>query len=443
MLIKKRCKQLILFGILLLFLPLCLLSPIQLYCGTWETKSPMIPEATVWSATCELEGRIYIISGWNNTSSPAPLNVMQVYDAITDSWIENIELPAGSNGASACAVDRKIYMIGGRTGTICGVDRENVFEFDPVNKKWTEKAPLPEAKSFSCAVAVDGKIYSIGGRCLNRDNIKFFRKVPIYDPVTNTWTEAEGEMPEHRDSFAAAVVNDKIYVIGGECSYDGRGRKSVFEYDPRLNEWKKKQDMPTARLYMTAATVNGNIYVMGGLEKYHPPTQVGLTETSLTVNEVYDPATDTWSTESHLPTPRAGHCCEVFKDKIYLFGGVEKIDPQEPVFPIPAIVEEYTPLGTSVENISLNKPVRISLHQNYPNPFNPTTMIMFSIPEPHFSTIRVYDSSGREIEVLVSQFFDRGTYSIRFDAGNLASGTYFYRLRSGTLVETQKMLLVR
>jgi hypothetical protein len=83
------------------------------------------------------------------------------------------------------------------------------------------------------------------------------------------------------------------------------------------------------------------------------------------------------------------------------------------------------------------------LNQNYPNPFNPETKIGFAIPKSDYVDLRVYDILGREVKVLLSQQLNTGEYEIEFDAHNLASGMYYYRLQSGDNVSVKKMTLVK
>ncbi len=83
------------------------------------------------------------------------------------------------------------------------------------------------------------------------------------------------------------------------------------------------------------------------------------------------------------------------------------------------------------------------LNQNYPNPFNPSTKISWQSPVSSWQTIKVYDILGNEIATLVDEFRNAGKYEITFNASNLASGVYFYRLKAGNYIETRKMLLLR
>lgn len=95
-------------------------------------------------------------------------------------------------------------------------------------------------------------------------------------------------------------------------------------------------------------------------------------------------------------------------------------------------------------------PKEFSLEQNYPNPFNPSTTIKFSLPDVGTthelstqSTIIVYDILGREIKTLLNKSMQPGEYEIEFDASDLPSGIYLYRLTSGNLIETRKMILLK
>ncbi|MBK7105282.1 MAG: T9SS type A sorting domain-containing protein [Ignavibacteriae bacterium] len=79
---------------------------------------------------------------------------------------------------------------------------------------------------------------------------------------------------------------------------------------------------------------------------------------------------------------------------------------------------------------------------NYPNPFNPTTTIQYSLPSAGYTELKVYNSLGQIVEELVSEYKTEGTYNVSFNASKLSSGIYFYTLRSGKFIKTNKMILV-
>jgi hypothetical protein len=96
-----------------------------------------------------------------------------------------------------------------------------------------------------------------------------------------------------------------------------------------------------------------------------------------------------------------------------------------------------------IKNISELTPENYSLSQNYPNPFNQSTMFNFQCSMPGNVRISLYDIAGREVALLVNEVLQPGTYQVRFDAENLTSGVYFYRLQAGNFTETKRMLMTR
>jgi hypothetical protein len=88
-------------------------------------------------------------------------------------------------------------------------------------------------------------------------------------------------------------------------------------------------------------------------------------------------------------------------------------------------------------------PRAYELLPNYPNPFNPTTVVSYQLPATSDVRLSVYDLLGREVAVLVNGKEAPGKYEVTFDARNLASGMYLYRLTAGSFGETKKMFLVK
>ncbi|MCC7159107.1 MAG: T9SS type A sorting domain-containing protein [Ignavibacteria bacterium] len=98
-----------------------------------------------------------------------------------------------------------------------------------------------------------------------------------------------------------------------------------------------------------------------------------------------------------------------------------------------------------IEPISGVMPSKFLLGQNYPNPFNPTTKIKFEIPVgvSAYTTLKIFDMLGREVNTLVSEELVAGTYEVAWSAKNQPSGVYFYKLNAGNFTQTKKMLMVK
>jgi hypothetical protein len=87
--------------------------------------------------------------------------------------------------------------------------------------------------------------------------------------------------------------------------------------------------------------------------------------------------------------------------------------------------------------------MRFVLLQNYPNPFNPTTTISFSLPSRSFVSLKVFDILGREVATIVSEEMSAGSYSRQWNAAQMSSGIYFYRLQAGTYIEMKKLVFLK
>ena len=117
---------------------------------------------------------------------------------------------------------------------------------------------------------------------------------------------------------------------------------------------------------------------------------------------------------------------------------------------------KYSQTPTNIYQATTELPEKYSLLQNYPNPFNPTTKISWQSPVSSHQLLKVYDVLGREVATLVNEYRYAGSYEVEFDAGNLASGIYYYQLKVGDpssgspkgqagqgFVETRKMILMK
>ena len=107
-----------------------------------------------------------------------------------------------------------------------------------------------------------------------------------------------------------------------------------------------------------------------------------------------------------------------------------------------------TYVNPTLINENPNLPDRFYLYQNSPNPFNPSTIIKYTIPnviakQSQFVTLKVYDVLGNEVATVVSEEKSAGTYEVEFNADNLPSGVYFYKLKAGNFIETKKMILLK
>ena len=98
---------------------------------------------------------------------------------------------------------------------------------------------------------------------------------------------------------------------------------------------------------------------------------------------------------------------------------------------------------SEIVNVSVSGPTQFSLGQNYPNPFNPSTKIEYSIPVNGNVRLTIFNSLGKEMEKLVNNYQQAGNHEVRFDASNMSSGVYYYKIESQNFSDVKKMILIR
>lgn len=129
-----------------------------------------------------------------------------------------------------------------------------------------------------------------------------------------------------------------------------------------------------------------------------------------------------------LPTLNSGNHTLYLNASSYIeFPVVTGFGPTNPMKVVPAV----------------NTPKEFTLKQNYPNPFNPTTVIEYNIANAGTVELRVYDITGKEVKTLVNGYQDAGNHRIEFNASNIASGIYFYKLKSGSFQDVKRMVLIK
>ena len=177
---------------------------------------------------------------------------------------------------------------------------------------WVQKAPMPTPRSNLGVAVVDGKIYAIGGT--TNSALLGLNKNEEYDPTTNTWT-TKAPIPTARYEFSIATCQGKIYCIGGLTNFNSSDLATNEAYDPATNTWTAKAAMPTAASKLQANVANGKIYLMGYIGGLHGQN----------INIVYDPSTDSWTTKTPIPFGGdftvATAASTALDDKIYSFGG--------------------------------------------------------------------------------------------------------------------------
>jgi N-acetylneuraminic acid mutarotase len=224
---------------------------------------------------------------------------------------------------------------------------------DTAENTWVTKAPMHVARSNLGVAVVDGKIYAIGGLA---GNGVVTGANEVYDPETDTWSSRKS-MPTPRAYFATAVYQSKVYCIGGTG-----GANEV--YDPATDTWENKTAMPTPRFALQANVVNGKIYLIGGV-----PSSSAGGFSSVTLNEVYDPLTNSWTTKTPMPHGTSSGASVTVDGKIYVIGGLgpehpgeslnQIYDPETDTWSLGATPPSGISYGVAGATLGVNAPKRI------------------------------------------------------------------------------------
>lgn len=224
-------------------------------------------------------------------------------------------------------VGGRIYVAGGILNP--NTRYSNSFDvYDPARDRWTALRPLPEARHHVTLSHVGGPIYAIGGFS---GGFPAWRAQPTtwaYDMAGGRWS-AGVDMPVPRAEGVAAVVDGKIYWIGGrvrataDAAHFNDHIDSTLNsmFDPATGHWSARANAPTARNSAAVGVIGGKIYVVGGRQFTRNETPGPIRQTNVTALEVYDPRTDRWETRAPMPAAQAGLGAATLGGQLYVCGG--------------------------------------------------------------------------------------------------------------------------
>lgn len=211
---------------------------------------------------------------------------------------------------------------------------------------------------------------------------------------------------QDRSMFAITFINENIgYVVGGS---------EISKTTDGGNSWVLKYDAGGSQLN-DITTYKGSTAWVVGSDKILKTTNAG----------------ENWSRQSFSPYHYLYSAYCVDSLTAFAIGGEGSL-------------YKTTNGGViSGNKKDISNPESFQLYQNYPNPFNPLTTISYSIPEGQIIELKVHDLFGNEVAELVNEYKNAGSYSVSFNANNLSSGLYYYRIKAGSFVQTKKLVLLK
>lgn len=288
-------------------------TPILLTAETWD------PIADKWSRTGEMkkkrevfsghlleDGRVIVLGGGDNRHEP--LDSTEIWDPSTGTWSEGPDMEQNRwRHASVKLNDGRILVVG-------GMDLRLYSEgeiFDPLTNEFTSIAKMSEARARQAMTVMgDGRVLVTGGGSDTKP--PFTASAEIYDPDNDSWVSA-GSMSVNRTRHTSTLLDDgRVLIVGGLTGRenDNINRLNSGEiYDPVSNTWTNAASMSEARTgHVAIKLTDGRVLIAGG--------------TGLNSTEIYDPTSDTWSTGPKMAEERAYFTAvELPNGNIFVNGG--------------------------------------------------------------------------------------------------------------------------
>jgi N-acetylneuraminic acid mutarotase len=297
---------------------------------TWSQVASLPGPPSYGLVASAVDGKIYAFS----------YNYSECYNPQTNSWTTITIPPSFQNNGYTASVElqNKIFLMS-----------RTVQVYDPPTGNWTSKASVPGISGWR-AVAVDDKIFLIGGISQAGPGfVTLSNKNYVYDPTVDSWSTM-APIPTAVARYASAVINDKIYIIGGAADgqHPDNATNLVQIFDPSTNNWTDGPSIPTGVFASGSCTTTGllapeRIYVVGGSTYYDWGFLMSDTSalSASNLNQVYDPTTGTWSTAAPLSNANRYFSLVNVGDIFYAVGGLN--GNSNPVL----TMEKYTPVGYS------------------------------------------------------------------------------------------------
>lgn len=396
----------------------------------------------VSSLTLDNAGNVYICGMSRNTATDFDILIVKYNPSGGFQW----DFTGGGNG-----FDRGIDIKADNSGNVfaCGTDViSNVFseivtmKFQPdgtqMMQEYLDNGIDSNDFAVNIAIDVQGFVYTAGNvETLNQgvnialvkyNNagvqqwVRYYNAASNgYDAVRDMKIDASGNI--YMTGFSFSTVSNFDYIT---VKYNSAG---TYLWAARyIGDYLAGDNVATG----IALDGSGNIYVTGGSRE----SAAGSDITTIKYN---NSGSMIWAMKQNGSVNTSyqenGRCISVDNiNNVFVAGVNDQSD---------AIVMKYVQVPIGIQQTGNGIPAKFMLRQNYPNPFNPVTNIEFSLPHSGNVKLAVYDILGREVLILADQKLNPGNYSYRFEAGNLSSGVYFYRISGENFTDIKKMVLVK
>jgi non-specific serine/threonine protein kinase len=255
-----------------------------------------------------VDGRIWVVGGLIGTKKAAATNRVESYDPTINSWSTATPLPRPLHHATAVAYRGELVVIGGwepRGSELTAVASREVLALR--DGRWVRYAPLRHPRAAAAAAVVDDKIVVTGGQA----DGKLVRQTEFL-PGGVEWKQG-ADLPTPREHLAAAAdeAGRFLYAVGGRDLSPDNNTRALERYDIRDDRWTKLPSLPVATGSLGAAILKGRLVAAGG------ETSTGVIKSV----QSYNLKSRRWSQLAALRTPRHGLGLAALGDTLYAIGG--------------------------------------------------------------------------------------------------------------------------
>lgn len=271
-----------------------------------------IPERRDDPADAQLGSKVYLLGGitdFNEDFSRAnSSSIMESYDFRTGRWQRLPDLPKRLNHVNVAAWGGDLYVFGGKLDDFRrGLTTTDSWRYDVRGRQWESLPPMPTARSAAGVAVIDDRIYVVGGYARNVPQ----EAVQSFDPRTRTWRE-HAPIPTPRDHLGVAAHHGKLYAFGGRGT-PLRGLDALERFDPATNRWTRLPKGPYAPAGFSFEATPAGLIAAGG-ENLREHELFGSVW-------AYRPKTGGWHRLPSMVRPKHGQGSAYHGGRLYVFGG--------------------------------------------------------------------------------------------------------------------------
>lgn len=231
----------------------------------WNTVAPSFGRSEAQSVV--VDGKLYVFGGYINTTY-TPTRRVDVYNPINNTWTRIADLPIGLTHSGTAVDGKNIYLAGGYPAKLTGgqsFTTQDVWKYNVETNTWSSMPPLPEARGSGGLEILNRQLHFFGGSDIKRADKRDHWKLSLNGGTR--WISATS-LPSVRNHMGEAVVDGKLYAIGGQVTQEHTGAQgTAYRWNPATDTWTTVASLPRARSHIAGATfVMGNqIIVIGGI----------------------------------------------------------------------------------------------------------------------------------------------------------------------------------